>query len=83
MGGCELGGQQVAWATTDDASIETEEVESVRARTPPCPDQRSLCMRAEGRRDRAGTSRGPQRPNFILMYLTDRGYYLNTSQPSG
>lgn len=49
MGGCEPGGQQVAWATTGDASIETEGVESIRARAPPCLDQRSLCIRADGK----------------------------------
>jgi hypothetical protein len=39
----------VAWAKPDDASVETEGVESVRGRVPPCPDQRSLCIRAAGK----------------------------------
>lgn len=39
----------MAWAKPDDANVETEGVESVRGRVPPCPDQRSLCVRAAGK----------------------------------
>lgn len=46
----------MAWAKPDDASVETEGVESVRGRVPPCPDQRSLCIGLLGRRDIVGTS---------------------------
>lgn len=49
VGVCWPRGQQVAWAKPDDAGTETEGVENLRARAPPSPDQRSLCIRAAGK----------------------------------